>query len=44
MNNYTEYKEMLIANILEWQKQNQFTYEDLKTKSIRALEIIHDKV
>jgi hypothetical protein len=44
MNDYTEYKEMLISNILEWQKQNQFTYEELKAKPIRVLEIIHDNV
>lgn len=43
MNN-TEYKEMLINNILEWQTRNQFTREELQNKSIRALEIIHDNV
>ena len=40
----TEYKEMLINNILEWQTNNQFTREELEKKSIRVLERIHDNV
>lgn len=39
-----EYKNMLIENILAWQKGGQFTAEELAKKSIRALEIIHDNV
>ena len=39
-----EYKEMLINNILEWQKNNQFTREELEQKPIRVLERIHDNV
>ena len=39
-----EYKEFLIKNILEWQKENQFTKEELQKHSIRALEIIHDNI
>lgn len=39
-----EYKEMLINNILEWQKNNQFTREELMQKPIRVLERIHDNV
>lgn len=39
-----EYREMLIKNILEFQTRGQFTEEQLKKKSIRALEIIHDNV
>lgn len=38
------YKEMLINNILEWQTRNQFTREELETKTTRVLEIIHDNV
>ena len=40
----TEYKEMLISNILEWQTKNQFTKEELQKKPIRVLEVIHDNV
>lgn len=40
----TEYKEMLISNILEWQTRNQFTKEELQKKPIRVLEVIHDNV
>lgn len=40
----SEYKKMLIENILEWQTRNQFTREELEKKSIRSLEIIHDNV
>lgn len=43
MNN-KEYKEMLIADILERQTHGQFTEQDLKQKSIRVLEIIYDNV
>ncbi len=39
-----EYKQFLINNILEWQKQEQFKHEDLEKMSIRALEIIFDNV
>ena len=39
-----EYREMLIKNILEFQTRGQFTEEQLKKKTIRALEIIHDNV
>ena len=39
-----EYKEMLISNILEWQKNNQFTREELEQKPVRVLERIHDNV
>ena len=39
-----QYKEMLIKNILEFQTHGQFTKEELKKKSIRSLEIIHDYV
>lgn len=39
-----DYKNMLIENILEWQKNGQFTAEDLAKMSIRALERIHDNV
>ena len=39
-----EYKQFLIKNILQWQTRNQFSKEDLETKSIRALERIHDYV
>lgn len=39
-----EYREMLIKNILEFQTRGQFTEEQLKKKSIRALENIHDNV
>ena len=39
-----EYKKFLIENILAWQKNGQFTAEDLAKMSIRALEIIHDNV
>lgn len=39
-----EYKKMLIDNILEWQKNNQFTREELEQKPIRVLERIHDNV
>ena len=38
------YREMLINNILEWQTRNQFTKEELQSKTIRALEVIHDNV
>lgn len=41
---YEEYKKMLIKGILEFQTKNQFCAEDLKLKSIRALEIIYDNV
>ncbi len=40
----SEYKKMLIENILQWQTRNQFTREELEKKSIRSLEIIHDNV
>lgn len=40
----TEYKHMLISDILEWQTRNQFTEDELKKKSTRVLEIIHDNV
>ena len=40
----TEYRQMLIDCILEWQTRNQFTEEELKKKSTRVLEIIHDNV
>lgn len=43
MNN-TEYRKMLIDNIMEWQTKNQFTREELQKKPIRTLEIIHDNV
>ena len=43
MNNQ-EYKQFLISNILEWQKQRKFSREDLERMSIRALEIIHDNI
>lgn len=39
-----EYKKFLIENILKWQKNGQFTAEELAKMSIRALEIIHDNV
>lgn len=39
-----EYKQMLIENILEWQKKSHFTIEYLQQCSIRTLEIIHDNV
>lgn len=39
-----EYKKMLINNILEWQTKNQFTKEELKKKTVRTLEIIHDNI
>lgn len=35
-----EYREFLINSIMEW--TNKFTVEDLRKKSIRALEIIYD--
>ena len=38
------YKRILIEGILEFQTRNQFTKEELKKKSIRVLEIIHDNV
>lgn len=38
------YKEDLIKNILNWQQNNQFTYEELAAKSIRSLEIINDHI
>lgn len=38
----TEYKQMLINDILEWQTRNQYTREELQKKSIRALERIYD--
>ena len=37
-----EYKAFLIADILAWQTNNQFTEKDLQGKTIRALEMIHD--
>lgn len=40
----SEYKKMLIENILQWQTRNQFTREELEKKSIQSLEIIHDNV
>ena len=40
----TEYKRMLIDNILEWQTRNQITREELERKTIRTLEIIHDNI
>lgn len=43
MNNQ-EYKQFLINNILEWQKQSKFSREDLEKMSIRALEMIHDNI
>lgn len=39
-----DYKQFLINNILEWQKQEQFKREDLEKMSIRALERIHDNI
>lgn len=39
-----KYKRILIDGILEFQTRNQFTEEELKKKSIRTLEIIHDNV
>ena len=39
-----EYREMLIKGILDFQSKNQFTREDLESRSIRALEIIYDNV
>ena len=42
--NNTDYKNMLIENILEFQTRNQFTMEELQKKSIKTLEIIHDNV
>lgn len=40
----TEYKQMLIKDILEWQTKDQFDKEELEKKNIRSLEIIHDNV
>lgn len=40
----TDYKKMLIENILEFQTRGQFTMEELQKKSIRTLEIIHDNI
>ena len=40
----TEYKKMLIDNILEWQTKGQFSREELEQKPIRVLERIHDNV
>lgn len=42
--NWTDYKALLIDDILEWQKNGQFTREELQTMSIRALERIHDNI
>ena len=39
-----DYKKFLIDNILSWQKDGQFTREELEQKSVRALEIIHDYI
>ena len=39
-----EYKEFLIAGILELQTRNQFTREELERKAVRALETIYDNV
>ena len=36
------YKQLLICDIMEWQSNNQFTYDILESMSIRALEKIHD--
>lgn len=41
---HRKYKKMLIKGILEFQTKNQFSAEDLKSKSIRVLEIIYDNV
>ena len=40
----TEYRNFLIANILEWQTNNQFTKEELNKMTIRTLERIHDNI
>lgn len=40
----TEYREMLINGILDYQTKGQFTLEELKQKPIRTLEIIYDNV
>ncbi len=40
----SEYRALLIKNILEWQTRNQFTEDQLKKKSTRTLEIIHDNI
>jgi len=42
--NTQEYKKFLINNILEWQKNGQFTREQLEEMTIRALERIHDNI
>lgn len=40
----TEYREMLIKGILDYQTKGQFTEDELKKKPIRTLEIIYDNV
>lgn len=40
----TDYRKMLIDNILNWQTRNQFTRQELEKKPIRVLEIIHDNI
>lgn len=37
-----EYKELLVSGILEWDVTNQFTREQLESKSVRVLERIYD--
>ena len=43
MNN-AEYRNFLINGIIEFQTDNIFTVEELKTKPIRVLERIYDNV
>ena len=40
----TEYREMLISGILDYQTKGRFTEEELRKKPIRTLEIIYDHV
>lgn len=42
--NETEYREMLIDGILEFQTKKQFTREELQQKATRTLERIYDNV